>query len=554
MTDRRPAATFLRAVVAPAPALAATAFTAGLVAGVAEAVALTLLVRAAVAVAGGEAGADIALGPLGVDLSRGAALAWAAAATAVRLAAASVLASTVARLTANMVDGRRRDLISAFLGAPWPVQATEVEGELQELLVGHLARVEQAASVVATGLGSGGTFVALTAAAVVLAPGPALVLLIGLGLVVAVALPGLQRVAMSSGDQAAADLGVAGASAEIARLAAEVRVYGVEREVETRINRRISASAEAQQQRIRAGQMLPAVSYAVVIGTTILALAVTSALDDLDLAATGGAVLIVIRALVATQPLQESWSQARAGAPFLATVTERIAYFRRGRPDAGTLPLDRIERLDLRAATYTYPNGHPGLRSVDLTVQRGEVLGIAGSSGGGKSTLAQVLLGLRAVDGGQFLVNGRPGAEVDPRDWSRLVAFVPQDPLVFDGTVAENIDFFRELPPGAVEEAARRAGLSAEDLPLDRVVGPGRGTLSGGQRQRVVVARALAGSPDLLVLDEPTSALDATTEATILEMVGDLRAVLTLVIVSHRPAPLAVCDRVVHMADGTTTT
>ena len=69
-----------------------------------------------------------------------------------------------------------------------------------------------------------------------------------------------------------------------------------------------------------------------------------------------------------------------------------------------------------------------------------------------------------------------------------------------------------------------------------------------------MVARALAGSPDLLVLDEPTSALDATTEATILEMVGDLRAVLTLVIVSHRPAPLAVCDRVVHMADGATTT
>jgi ABC-type multidrug transport system fused ATPase/permease subunit len=313
----------------------------------------------------------------------------------------------------------------------------------------------------------------------------------------------------------------------------------------------VAEAARAQERRLRARYLLPAVSYAVVLGAAVVALATTSAIDGLDLAATGGAVLMVIRALVATQPLQESWSQAREAAPFLAAVTERIERYVGGDRDRGEgTAIQAINRIELRRAGYSYPDGTVGLDAVDLTLGPGELLGVAGPSGGGKSTLGQVLLRLRRPDTGAMLVNGGPEADLADEHWSRLVAFVPQDPLVFDGTLAENIDFFRDLPASAVQEAARSAGLSTGDLTLDRRVGPGRGTLSGGQRQRVAIARALAGGPDLIVLDEPTSALDHDTEAEVLELIRSLRSRATLVVVSHRPAPLAICDRVIHLAAG----
>jgi len=198
------------------------------------------------------------------------------------------------------------------------------------------------------------------------------------------------------------------------------------------------------------------------------------------------------------------------------------------------------------------------LADVDFVLQRGEVLGIIGPSGAGKSTLAQVLLGLRAPDTGEVTVGGVDLAEVDRAWWTRRVSFVPQDPVLFTGTIVENIRFFRDdVDDAAVRQGAADANVLAEITAMpagfDTHLGERGGALSGGQRQRLSIARALAGSPGLLVLDEPTSALDGHSEALIRSTIAALHGRVTVVVIAHRMSTIDMCDRIMVVEDGRVT-
>ena len=179
-------------------------------------------------------------------------------------------------------------------------------------------------------------------------------------------------------------------------------------------------------------------------------------------------------------------------------------------------------------ASFSYDGSLPTLSDIDFTLQQGEILGVIGPSGAGKSTLAQVLLGLRAPDTGSVMVGGVDLAQVDRAWWTRQVSFVPQDPVLFTGTIAENIRFFRDdVDDAAVFRAAEHANVLSEIRAMpqgfDTHLGERGGGLSGGQRQRLSIARALAGSPSLLILDEPTSALDGHSESLIRDTIVGLQ-------------------------------
>jgi ABC-type multidrug transport system fused ATPase/permease subunit len=191
---------------------------------------------------------------------------------------------------------------------------------------------------------------------------------------------------------------------------------------------------------------------------------------------------------------------------------------------------------------------------VSFQVDAGEAVGIIGPTGAGKSTLSQLLLRLREPSRGSYLVNGESAGSFTWTDWQSRVAYVPQEPRVLRGSVAENIRFFRDIEQPTIEEAARRANVHDEILAMgaayDTVIGQRADAVSGGQRQRICLARALAGRPDLLVLDEPTSALDLASEAAVRASLAALRGQVTVFIIAHRLPLIDICQRVLVLDKG----
>ena len=273
-----------------------------------------------------------------------------------------------------------------------------------------------------------------------------------------------------------------------------------------------------------------------------------------DLTGVGPVVLLLVRSLGYAKQLQTAQQAAHEFAPYVWAISSECERYEKVRaPRTGQEPAS-FERISFEQVTFSYQPGRPVLDQVDLEIRFGEAIGLVGSSGGGKSTLVQLLLGLRTPTRGRISIDGTDRAEIHPVRFARLVAFVPQENRLMRASVADNIRFHRDLPLEAVEQAARDAHLHEDVMRLpqgyDTVVGPGAHDLSGGQKQRLGIARALVGDPRLLVLDEPTSALDARSENLIKETLEDLVGNCALLIVAHRPATLQLCDRVVVLEGG----
>jgi len=226
----------------------------------------------------------------------------------------------------------------------------------------------------------------------------------------------------------------------------------------------------------------------------------------------------------------------------------------RPEPDPGF----RFEKsLALEAAGFTYPGSRePALSGLSLTISRGEKVGLIGVSGAGKSTLALLMTGLVAPQTGRFLVDGRELGPSARAAYVLMVGFVPQSPLLLQGTVADNVAFSRwgeTYDRRAVEEACREAAM---DFIFDRQEGPdlplgagGQG-LSGGQAQRVAIARALFAKPEIIIFDEATSALDQASENLIAETIRKLKSENTVVIIAHRLSTVENCDRLIWLEGG----
>ena len=217
-------------------------------------------------------------------------------------------------------------------------------------------------------------------------------------------------------------------------------------------------------------------------------------------------------------------------------------------PADGPLVLERV--------SFAYP-GRPALvlNGLDLVVQPGEMVGVVGESGAGKTTLATLLLRLAEPTAGCIGVGGRELADVDARAWRRRVAWAPQNPTLFRGTVSDNVRLGRpQAGEDDVRRAARLAGADAFVTALpsgyDTVVGDGGRPLSAGERRRLALARAFLQDAPLLILDEPTADLDDESAALVANAINFLRGSRTILVISHRPALLPHTDRVVRVEHG----
>lgn len=203
--------------------------------------------------------------------------------------------------------------------------------------------------------------------------------------------------------------------------------------------------------------------------------------------------------------------------------------------------------LAFEGVTYTYPGGTGGVHDLWMTIPAGEVSVLTGHSGAGKSTVADLALGLLTPQQGRVCVAGTPLVPADLAWWRQHVAYVPQETVLVPGTLRSNLTW--SVPGEASDhdcwQALDRAAASfARTLPdgLDTRLGERGMRLSGGERQRVAIARALLRSPTLMVLDEPTSALDDATEAEVLEVLSSLTPSVTVLVIAHRRSTIEWAD------------
>ncbi|MFJ9940947.1 thiol reductant ABC exporter subunit CydD [Streptomyces erythrochromogenes] len=270
-------------------------------------------------------------------------------------------------------------------------------------------------------------------------------------------------------------------------------------------------------------------------------------------------LVILILAPEAYLPLRQVGAQYHAAAEGLAAAEEIFEVLEApGAGPAGTaeLPGGAPLRIEIDGVAVRFEGrDEDSPRPVSLTVVPGECVALTGPSGAGKSTLLQVLLGFVRPTAGRVRIAGVDLAELSPEHWRERIAWVPQRPHLFAGTVAENVRLARPAAgDGEVTAALKDAGawefVSALPRGAETVLGEGGVGLSAGQRQRLALARAFLADRPVLLLDEPTAALDGETEAGIVDAVRRLSVGRTVLLVVHRPALLAVADRVVRMTAG----
>lgn len=267
-------------------------------------------------------------------------------------------------------------------------------------------------------------------------------------------------------------------------------------------------------------------------------------------------VILVGRALMPLESMIGAYGQVIETLDSYRNINKLLAT-EEDRPELTVFPIAPVGRIDVEGVTYTLEGANrPLLSNVSFAVQPGEVIGVIGPSGAGKTTLATLLVGLEKATSGHVRMDGTDVFTWPSRDLGRYVGYLPQSVELFNGTIRDNIS---RLDPNVTAEkvirAAQLAGLHEMvqrfDKEYDTEVGEGGSKLSGGQRQRVGLARALYGTPKLVVLDEPNSNLDSTGENALVQTLGRLRAVgCTVFIIAHRVNILQHVDKVLAMQNG----
>ncbi|MER7940768.1 thiol reductant ABC exporter subunit CydD [Streptomyces sp. NPDC094458] len=264
-------------------------------------------------------------------------------------------------------------------------------------------------------------------------------------------------------------------------------------------------------------------------------------------------LVVLILAPEAYLPIRQVGAQYHAAAEGLSAAEEIFAVLETEPQGGGSQDVPPSLRLELDGVTVRHEGRtEPSLDAASLVVEQGETVALVGPSGMGKSTLLSVVLGFTAPDEGRVRVGGVDLSSLSPERWREQIAWVPQRPHLFAGTLAENVRLARpDADDAAVMAALREAGaydfVAALPDGMGTELGEDGAGLSAGQRQRLALARAFLADRPLLLLDEPTASLDGGTEAGIVDAVRRLAEGRTVLLVVHRPALLAVADRVVTL-------
>ncbi len=243
--------------------------------------------------------------------------------------------------------------------------------------------------------------------------------------------------------------------------------------------------------------------------------------------------------------------------PYIETVVNyRNSLVKAVEPDENHKPFVFDSSLTFQNVTFSYHRGNELLKNVIFTIRKGDIVGIVGSSGSGKTTIVDLLLRLFRPQSGTIKLDGLDIDMVDLQTWRQHIGYVPQDIFLLNDTIENNIRFYDQtISRAQIIAAAKMANIYdfIKSLPnkFQTLAGERGFELSGGQRQRIVLARALARNPDILILDEATSAIDSESEHLIQQAISELKGKVTIIIIAHRLSTITSADQLVVIEKGT---
>ena len=266
--------------------------------------------------------------------------------------------------------------------------------------------------------------------------------------------------------------------------------------------------------------------------------------------------------LPALQQIYLNITKLRFGLPALDSLHKDIMEFTNDSQSSKALIPESLTLnncIILKDIYFTYPKAQvPSLKRLNLNIPVSSTIGLMGTTGAGKTTTVDIILGLLLPDRGHLFVDNKLVNSENVRSWQRMLGYVPQQIYLADDSVAANIAF--GVPPEGIDlEALIRAAKVAElhefvtkdlDKGYDTLVGERGVRLSGGQRQRIGIARALYHEPKVLIMDEATSSLDTITEQYIMQAINRLKGETTIILIAHRLSTLQDCDRIYFLDQG----
>ncbi len=256
------------------------------------------------------------------------------------------------------------------------------------------------------------------------------------------------------------------------------------------------------------------------------------------------------------QSIQNNLNSINQGLPQLKIVMDyKKTVSKHGEIDSGSKLFKFKEKLELKNITFAYDTNNKILSDLNLILNKGEMVGLIGPSGAGKTTLADIMLGLFPAGSGEILLDGKDMSAIDRKSWRKNIGYVSQDTFLLNDTIENNIRFYNNLlTKEDIIKVVKIANIYdfIENQPdkFSTLVGERGVRLSGGQRQRVILARVLAKNPEILILDEATSALDNESELLIHEAIEKLKGKMTILVIAHRLSTIMNSDKLFVLENG----
>jgi ABC-type multidrug transport system fused ATPase/permease subunit len=456
-------------------------------------------------------------------------------------------------------------LLGSYVKAPWLVQQASGTGEVMRTTVGAASSTMLLIAAGISVVAEAAVFAAVIAALVIVNPVLALASLIYLGATGLIYLRAVKRPIQMRGMQMQEESARMNSSLiELVGGIKELTIrgnaltylgrYGRAARVGLSASKLIAVSTQAMRYLL---EVLMIAGVALVIGFATLSGSTTTVLVSVGILLASG-----LRLVPALNTLLISVNTIRANAPGVEIVEEEFRRLGKSEvlpPPEASGPLQFVPSgaFEVKDVFFRYPmRTSDALLGISVEAKFGEAIGIVGSTGSGKSTLVDLLLGLLKPASGSISVDGKPLSE-NLRAWRDQIGFVPQDIFLVDDTMAANITFGEADEVISHERIAESVTLAHLDdvvaeLPdgLNTMLGERGVRLSGGQRQRVGLARALYRRPAILILDEATSALDNETERKINDALRSLHGKMTTVVIAHRLSTVRSCDRILYLDQG----